>query len=306
MNYSFDTQQKIINLKEQGYSSRSIAALMNISKSGVNDYYTKYLTNKTKSNNGPRVLFFDLETSAALVYCFGRHKQFINQDAIFEEGGKLICSGYSWLGSDEVNVLYNADEVKQQKDLTICKKMWKLFNEADIVVAHNAKGFDVKMLAVRCLANGLRTLPKVKVIDTLQLARKGFRFPSNKLDSLGAYLGVGRKVTHSGISLWAKVQQGDKQALLKMVEYCKGDVELLKDIFMILRGHGGININFAMYYADNLTRCKSCGSTNLEFTGKSVLTNTAEFEEISCLDCGSVNRSKVNKLTKNKRKSLLN
>jgi len=306
MKYTFHQQQQIIELKEKQYSSRAISKLLGISKSGVNDYYNSYLDNQTLSKNGPRVLLFDLETSAALVYCFGRHKQFINQDAIQEEGGKILCAGYHWLGEANTTVVSHAGEIKEHSDYTVCKYLWNLFDAADVVVAHNALGFDVRMLAARCIANGLPPLPKVKVLDTLQMARKGFRFPSNKLDSLGEYFKIGRKVSHSGIKLWVDVQQGSTEALNKMVEYCAQDVDLLYEVFVLLQKQGlASGVNFAAYYDDSKTRCKSCGSDNLEFTGKQLTSNTGIFDEVHCKDCGASHRSKRNKLLTVKRKNLL-
>lgn len=306
MKYTFNIQKQIIELKEKGFSSRYIAGQLGIGKTGVNNFWKSHKENSITSTNGPRVLLFDLETSASLVYCFGRHKQFINQDAVKIEGGKLLCSGFRWLNQDKTSVMYNKADIAIHGDYSVCYAMWHLFYNADIVVAHNLRGFDLKMLEVRCLANGLPPLPTVQLIDTLDIARKKFRFPSNKLDSLAAYLNIGRKVPHAGISLWVNVQEGDEQALSDMVEYCEGDVDLLYDVFMELRNRGLVSgVNFANYYSDSKPRCKSCGSDKLQFTGRTVTTPTGLFNEVSCSDCGSLQRTKDNKLTKDKRKSLM-
>ena len=307
--YSFDVQKAIIDLKSS-HSSRQIADHLNISKSGVNDFYAKHVAKKIKMSpvrtNGPRILFFDLETSAALVYCFGRHKQFISQDAVEIEGGKILCAGYRWGHETESKVIAYPADVSVGTDYAICKELWDLFNEADAVVAHNAKNFDVKMLEVRCLVNGLPALPTVKVIDTLEIAKQKFRFPSNKLDSLGSYLELGRKVQHSGMDLWVRVQKGDGGALKEMIAYCKQDVDLLVEIYETLLSRGLLpGINFSVYYSDTTTRCKSCGSTHLEHTGRIVTTSAGLFEEIKCNSCGSLQKLKQNKLSINKRRTLL-
>ena len=306
MKHTPEITQKIIDLKKVGFKSRYIGKALGVSKSSVNYVFNRYMKTQVQTQDGPKVLFFDLETSAALVYCFGRHKQFINQDAVKIEGGKLLCSGYRWMQEKKSTVIYNKAEVKAHSDYAVCLAMWDLFHQADIVVAHNLKGFDFKMLEVRCLANGLPPLPTVQLIDTLDIARKKFRFPSNKLDSLAAYLGIGRKVTHSGISLWVNVQEGDEKALSDMIEYCEGDVDLLYDVFMELRGRGLVSgVNFANYYEDNTPRCKSCGSDKLSYTGRTVTTPTGAFSEVQCGECGSLQRTKTNKLSKEKRASLM-
>ena len=302
MKYTSDLQTKIDYWVSKGYSSRTIASLFGISKSGVNNYLNK----KKVKVEGPRIAFIDLETSAALAYCFGRHKVFLQQDNIKEEGGKVLCAGYRWLEDNKAKVLYNYSEVKQYEDYLVCQQMHDIYSNSDVVVGHNILGFDHKMLEVRCLANGLPPLPAVKLIDTLQIAKQKFRFPSNKLDSLAAYLGIGRKVSHAGIDMWIKVQEGDKQALDSMVEYCQQDVDLLYDVFMNLRGRGLVSgINFANYYDDNKVRCKQCGSEHVELTGRTVTTPTGKYNELRCNDCESVQRDKQNQLSKEKRKSLL-
>lgn len=304
MRYTTETQLKILELFKHGYSGRRIARELQISKSGVNQFLNN--SKQHGDGKGPRILFIDLETSAALAYCFGRHKVFLNQDSIHTEGGKILVAGYRWLGEEKSTVIYNKSEIRASQDYLLCSLLWDLFNEADVVIAHNARQFDVKMLEVRCLANGLPPLPTVQVIDTLEIAKKKFRFPSNKLDSLAAYLGIGRKVVHSGIDLWVKVQQGDEKALADMVEYCEGDVDLLVEVFLTLRGRGLVSaFNAALYYNDDLMRCRACGSHHLEYTGRKVMTPSGVYNEIRCTECETVQRDKANQTSKSKRSKLL-
>lgn len=309
MRYTEEQIQQIILLSRQGYSSREIASDLGVSKSGVN-----YALNRTErspavvppNTTGAKILIFDLETSAAKVYCFGRHKQFISQDAVVQEGGKILTAAWRWLGSDDVYSYANLDEIVNGKDETVCALLWELFEKADAVIAHNALQFDVKMLRTRCLANGLPDLPTVKVIDTLVMAKKHFRFPSNRLDALGAYLGLGRKIQTGGIDLWVRVQEGDADALNEMVVYNEQDVNLLLEVYLKLRGfgHAGTNFNAAHYIDDGEEHCASCGSTNVQETGRSIYTAVSEFAEVRCNDCGSVHRKRKALNSKEHRASL--
>lgn len=316
MKYTNKILQKIQKESDKGLSGRQIALKLGISKSGVNAYLkqTKNFVNAVQAlyqeaeskPTGPKILLLDIETSASLVYAFGRHKQFIHQDAVVQEGGVLLMAGYQWLHEGVTNVLVNKTEVKQGKDFTVVKAVAALLEEADAVVAHNGRSFDMKMLQARALINGLEQLPTVHILDTLEMAKKNFRLSSNKLDSVGAVLGLGRKIQNSGIDLWVKVQQGDEDALIEMVEYCEGDVDLLRDVFLDLRSRGLVSgFNAANYYNDNLHRCKTCGSDNIVETGRIVTTPTGRFEEVLCNDCGSKQRKRDNLSTKEKRKSLL-
>ena len=305
MKYSQHQQDNIWQLHCRGHSSRQIAKISGHSKSGINNFLIKRLR-KTTSKQGARVLFIDLETSAALVYCFGRHKQYINQDAIHTEGGKILVAGYRWLGEPKTDVLYDKSEIRAGEDYLLCVKLWDLFSQADVVVAHNAKNFDVKMLEARCLVNGLPPLPTVQVIDTLEIAKRKFRFPSNKLDSLAAFLSIGRKVETGGIDLWVKVQQGNEEAINNMVTYCEGDVDLLHDVFLALRSRGLVSaFNAALYYDDEVIRCRACGHTEFEATGRKIRTATGIYNELRCTECETVQRDKQNQTTKTKRTNLL-
>lgn len=312
MPYSFDEKNAIIKLANKDYSGRQIAEMLGLSKSGVNDFLNRWLAKEAEKVNiksyepkGPKILLFDLETSAAVVYAFGRNKQFINQDAVHKEGGVILMASYRWLHEDKTHILVDQQEVREGTDLTVTSELWALFYEADAVVAHNARNFDVKMLEAACLRNDLPPLPTVHILDTLEIAKKKFRLPSNKLDSLAAFLKIGRKVSHSGIDLWVRVQQGDEKALLEMLEYCEHDTNLLYEVFIALRSRGLVSgFNAANYYNDNVTRCKTCGGHDLTYTGRTVTTPTGKFKEIRCNDCGSVQRDKQDLNTKEKRKSL--
>ena len=92
-----------------------------------------------------------------------------------------------------------------------------------------------------------------------------------------------------------------------MVEYCKQDVVVLEKVWHKLKqvGKAGTDFNAALYYEDDKVRCKVCGSHDLVATGRTVYTGASAYDEIICNSCGSVARSKGNKLTKEKRKSLL-
>lgn len=310
MRYTQGQKELIIEYSNEGWSSREIAEELGVSKSGVNYLIEreKLKTHATtaKQLQGPKILFFDLETAAALAYVFGRRKVFVSQDAIHTEGGWILTAGYRWMHGEKTTVIFNADEIKEGNDYTVCKMLYDLFCEADAVVAHNLMDFDWKMLEVRLLANGLPPLPYVQKIDTLQMARKKFRFPSNTLDALADFLGIGRKVSHSGISMWKKIQQGDLEELKTMVKYNEGDVDLLMEVYLELCRRGVVSsFNAALYYDDNLVRCRVCGTDDLTYTGKPVPIGSSVYEEVQCNHCLTVQRTRKNTLTKEKRASLL-
>lgn len=307
MAYTLEQEKQIRELNSKGCSSRFIASQLNISKSGVNYFLAR--DNITPSvSKEPRILVFDLETAASVALTFGRFKVNLGQDNIVTEGGWILCASYRWLGEDKVKSIYlSPDEISKQDDSRIVATFWELYEEADAVVAHNAQQFDHKVLQSRVAFNGFTPLPTVKVLDTLVLAKKHLRLPSNKLDSIGEYFNLGRKVPHSGISLWKSVQEGDKEAMKKMVEYCEQDTELLTEVYLHLRsfGHAGSDFNAALYHDDGKTRCRRCGSEHVHPTGRSSNTGLSVFNEFRCDDCGAVQRDRVSTTTKAKRSTLL-
>lgn len=307
MKYTQDTIDNILELKRIGLSSRQIAAELGISKSGVNDLLNrKALSKKQKDPTKPRILVFDLETSAATVLAFGRNKQFISDDAIVSEGGKILTAAWKWLGEEDVHYYANIDEIVMEDDSSVCAVLWELFEEADAVVAHNALKFDVKVLRTRCLANGYPALPTVKILDTLIMAKKNFRFPTNRLNTLAEYFGFGSKNDTGGISLWRDVQDGDENALEKMIDYNVQDVLLLEKVYIALRsyGHSGSTFNHG-HYSEGKEVCPVCGSDSIEPTGRKVSTAVSVFEEVRCGGCGSVHRRRQAINTKDQRSQIV-
>lgn len=305
MKYSKDITNQIDVLANQGLSGRFIARSLNLSKSGVNAYLNR---NVKKSSSGPRILVLDVETAAALAWTFGRFKVNLSQNNIYKEGGYILCAAWKWLGEDFVHTAQLTPKgIANSDDSGVVSKLYEAYLQADAIVAHNGCSFDHKVIQTRAIANGLPPLPVVKVLDTLLLAKRYLRLPSNKLDSIGEYFGLGRKIDTGGIELWAKVQTGDKQAMQDMVEYNVQDVLLLEAIYLKLRalGTAGNAINAALYFDDEELHCNLCGSTEVEPTGRTIKTTLNAFKEMRCIGCGAVHRTRDGLTTKAKRKTLL-
>jgi ribosomal protein S27E len=109
------------------------------------------------------------------------------------------------------------------------------------------------------------------------------------------------------MKLWVDVQSGDVKAMQDMVKYCENDVNVLINVYELLQGLGNVNTDFnaALYYDDSIVRCRTCGNTDVEVTGRYVKTALSTFEEVRCNVCGSVHRTRSSSTTKEKRNSLL-
>jgi hypothetical protein len=308
--------EQVIRLTGAGLASREVASRLNIGKSTVNDIWNRWIAAPKPFYNpqdvalnpqGPKILVFDTETSCPLVFAFGRRKQFINDQAIYKEGGRILCFSYKWLGSDKVfSHWMSPQEIEDNDDSRLACILFGLYEEADAVVGYNLQGFDDKVVQTRAIACGLGKLPSVKKIDPYLQAKKKLKLPSNSLDNVCAYFGLPRK-TPTSMKLWVDVQSGDVKAMQDMVQYCENDVKVLINIYELLQGLGNVNTDFnaALYYDDNTVRCRTCGSTDVEVTGRAVKTAVSTFEEVRCNVCGSVHRVRQSSTTKEKRKNLL-
>ena len=299
MHYTNEQLALIVHYRNQGMSSREIAEQIGGSKSGVNDALSRF------NKSGPRILMFDLENAPSIACAFQRFNINLTPAHIVQEGGWLISSSWKWLGRDKIHgVVLTPTESLEQNDSRIVQTMTDLFEEADFVVAHNGKRFDVPLLRARVVKNRMRPMKTVRCIDTLVIA-KSMKFESNKLDSLCNYLDIGRKMETTGIGLWMKCMNGDKQALAKMLEYNKQDVSLLEELYLELRPFDRTGPNYGQYYNDGKRHCPACGSTDLEGTGNKVYTNVSQFEELVCNDCGHRSRMRGSVNNKEQRANLL-
>jgi hypothetical protein len=183
-----------------------------------------------------KVLFFDLETAPLLAFIWRPNDEYIPHDRLNHDSF-LLCWSAKW--AHEKRVLsgsLTSKEARKQDDERIVLELADLIKQADVIVAHNIKGFDLPMLNNRLLLNGLDPLPPVPVIDTYLAARKTFRLAYNKLDYLADILGFGKKIK-TDFDLWRECYHGDEAAMTKMVFYNRRDVVLLEKVFNRLKAY---------------------------------------------------------------------
>lgn len=70
--------------------------------------------------------------------------------------------------------------------------------EDSVIVAHNAE-FDLGFLKAECERVGLR-FPKLHVVDTLLIARKNWKFQSNRLGKIAEELNISNEGWHRALS----------------------------------------------------------------------------------------------------------
>lgn len=303
MKYTTETIQTIFSMKHQGYSSRQIANHFGISKSGVNDMLNRYAP---KINpKGIRVLFLDIETSADIAVSFKRFKTSYGQDSVLQDGGTILSIAWQYNDEKEPSGLaLTPYEAVNNDDSRLVATLIELIEDSDAICGHNIVQFDDAVIQARSAINGFAPHKLVKKIDTLRIARQ-MKFPSNKLDSLGHMLGVGRKLEHQGIKLWIDCMFGHQEALDKMLAYNKQDVTLLIDVYQKLKAFDSQAPNAGLYTDQDVPVCRVCGSTHVEPTGNVVSTSVSKFIEVQCGECGARSRTRQALNSSKDRKKLL-
>lgn len=232
-----------------------------------------------------RILYWDIETSPNLVYTWGAGRE----ESVIEvvEPWFIISFAYRWEGEPAKNtrcVIVTPEEAVARDDSRVVGAMREILDEADIAIAHNGDRFDRKKLNARLVKHGFDPPQPYRTIDTLKVARATFAFNSNRLDELGKFLGVGRKVKHSGFRLWKECMAGDKKSLDLMAKYNLGDITLLRDVYIKLRPYIPSHPNLAIYGRPSC--CPKCGvsSTKMQSRGYKA-TNTGRKRTWFCGSC---------------------
>lgn len=228
---------------------------------------------------GPRTLFYDLETSHNILASFSLFEKYapIPFENILRER-HIICAAWKWAGQRAVHakVTYTAN------DSSVVKALSRAIQHADVIVAHNGNSFDSRYLRTRLLAHGLPPFAPAKMIDTYRVAKAQFYFNANRLDYLGHYLKVGRKI-HTPRGLWLKALQGNHRAIDQMVRYNKGDVRLLERVYRKLQPFIPGHVNHQLFAGG--TACPRCGIARLISNGvRQTLTRT--YRRFRCAACG--------------------
>lgn len=195
-----------------------------------------------------------------------------------------MCAAWEWIGKPpdglaQSGVIALPDFPGYAKDRAynelLVRFLHRLVSKADVILGHNVGGYDDKMLNTEFVKLNLPPPPPHKIIDTLPIAKRYFRFNWNSLGKLGEFLGLGSKVKHWGFELWERCMAGDPKAWALMKRYNVGDVKLLLKVYHRflpwIRNHPNMN---ALSGASGCPTCKAkppllkFGGWNINLRGK--------------------------------------
>lgn len=239
----------------------------------------------------PKILLFDIETSPNLSYVWGKWEQNILS---VKEDWYMISFAWKWLSEKKTQVLSLPDykdvyKKNKTEDTNLVYDLWKLFDEADIIIAHNGNSFDIKKANALFVKHGFPPPSPYKTIDTKLVAKKYFRFDSNSLNDLGQYLRIGEKLKTGGFDLWLGCIAGDKKAWKTMCDYNKQDVVLLEKVYLKMLPYMTNHPNLALMRGE-VSACPNCASKNVSKEGFNY-TRSGKQQQWSCKDCRSWHNS---------------
>jgi hypothetical protein len=232
----------------------------------------------------PRILTIDIELAPNLGHLWGLWNQNVGITQL-REASYVLCFAAKWL-DDPQTIFYS---IHRDGKETMLQAAHDLLSEADIIITYNGRRFDLPHLSREFLENGLLPPAPYQQVDLLQIVRKQFKFPSNKLDYVTQTLGLGAKQKHSGHQLWVDCIAGDDKAWRDMESYNRHDVVLTEKLYIRIlpwvQPHTPIGL-----FTGKEDGCPNCGSDKLQARGYQYTTITA-YRRYRCSDCGKWSRS---------------
>jgi DNA polymerase III epsilon subunit-like protein len=249
------------------------------------------MVNDEQEYRKPRILTIDLETTPIQAYTWGPKWETNLID--FVEHSQILSYSAKWYGGkQDTKGLCDYTGYKPGKidDKQLVKEVHSLIDAADIVVTQNGIDFDMKILNTRFLKHGMSPPSPYKNVDTKREVKKYFRLPSNSLNDIGQYFGLGKKLEHEGFPLWLRCMAGDMKAWTKMKKYNAQDVALTEKVYEKLLPYMKTHPNIGMYTGGH--SCGKCGSSHLQKRGYE-RTTASVFQRLQCFDCGGWSRESI-------------
>ena len=247
-------------------------------------------------------ILLDIESAPLHAYVWNIWKQNISHEMMLDRG-YIMCATVKVLGDD--NCYYY--ETRTEDDSEVVKALMEWLSLADIVIAHNARKFDVPLIRARAIVHGMMPPSPYKVIDTLDIAKKEFRFVRNTLKNLAEELHCTPKDTHAkfpGFSLWSECIKGNDEAWEEMKLYNIEDVITLEEVYLKLRPWDTQHPNIVSELEPEQIRCPKCGGVHLERRGF-YFTNAGKYQRYQCKECGGWSSSRYTENSNKVRRALL-
>lgn len=232
-----------------------------------------------------KILFFDIENTPVTTLAWGVYEQ--NAVALVKDW-ELLSVAYAWGLTGRIEVL---DRSGESSDRQLTRRLWRLINEADVVIAHNAAEFDIKKANAKFAEYRLGPPSPYAVVDTLKIARSKFKFTKNSLDALAERFGVTRKMQNEGIKLWQGCMDNKVDSWRQMRQYNKQDIVVLREVYKVLAPFASPRQHVGIGKSDK-PQCPRCASEKVHRRGVSS-TQVIKYWRYQCKACGYWSRARI-------------
>lgn len=244
-----------------------------------------------------KTLVIDIETAPMLAYVWGRHDQNIALNQI-KADWYVIAWAAKWLGDKPSKVVYH--DQRRAKDLAddkaLLRPLWKLLDEADIVLGQNSKSFDVKKLNARFIMHGWNPPSPYKHLDTYLIAKNAGAFTANSLEYLSDTLCTRyKKLKHGdfpGQMLWTECLKGNQKAWKAMQTYNVHDVLTTEELYGKLKAWAPKSMP-STYSVSTPEECGTCGLWGRVIAKGFAFSKGGKAQRYVCNSCGSWSQGKV-------------
>lgn len=239
----------------------------------------------------PKVLVFDIETSPILAHVWGLRDQNIALNQIHTDWS-VIAFAAKWLNDSPKEVVYhdNRGQRNPRDDKRLLRHMWKLLDEADIVITQNGARFDGPKLNARFIMHGMKPPSPYKHLDTYQIVKRVAEFTSNKLEYLTDKLCTKyKKLSHKrfpGFSLWTECLDGNIAAWKEMQEYNVHDVLSTEELYLKIQAWAPATMPKPHAPSKLMLRCDTCGKSGFVQKAGVHRKKAGNYQRFHCMSCG--------------------
>lgn len=232
-----------------------------------------------------RTLTFDIERLpgrfAAEFWDLNAFKNRRIHPDLVTEWPRTICAAWRWYGHKKVE--FAAEWIGGTQ--TFAEVLWQALDQADIVIGHNAKRFDVKHSNTLFRDHGLRPPSPYKVIDTLTAARAAFGDESMTLNTLCTRLGIAAKTDKYDPTVARNACEGDVAAQRRIAKYNKGDIVATEALYAAMLPWIKNHPHVAPIAGLTEPNCPRCASADIGRDG-TWTANVYTYAQYVCQTCG--------------------
>ena len=193
---------------------------------------------------------------------------------------QMCVIGYRWLGQKQQARTLTWGKDADEK--TMVRKAIALLDRARFSVAHNGDRFDLRWLRGRAMFYRIPMSPHYVTVDTLTVMRRLAYLNSHRLDYLGEYFGIGRKIK-TNYDLWKRIAIDNHQPSLRlMATYCRQDVNLLARFYEEFRSYFPATGSIAR----DIACCPYCDSKRTRIHDRRTTAAGHKKVQLRCMDCG--------------------